>query len=127
MCIRDSYETDYIHGNESNSKVSDLLTMTGLDARNHDLVQVTACVNQSTGLLSGVTTSWAKWSGGVQTDVKRLNIIGQMSGLYHFNDSVSVSEEADYTLQEYWFQEASPVQEEWYRDLVIDSDWTSER
>ena len=58
-------EDDNMYGNPDGSKVSDYLTMTGLDAYAHQLSQVTACVNRETGLLSGVTTSWAKWNNGV--------------------------------------------------------------
>ena len=125
-------EDDNMYGNPAGSKVSDYLTMTGLDAYAHKLSQVTACVNRETGLLSGVTTSWAKWNNGVQSDVKRLNIIGNMSGLYHFNDGVSVSDEADYILQQYWFQEAEPTQEQDYLQFAFEntigsSQWTADR
>ncbi len=124
-------EDDVLYGDATGSKVSDYLTMTGLDAYAHKLVQVTACTNKETGLISGITTSWAKWNNGVQSDVKRLNIIGRMSGLYEF-ESNSFSNDADYILQQYWFQEAEPTQEQDYlqfnnESTIGSSTWTADR
>lgn len=64
--------------------------------------------------------------------MKRLNIIGNMSGLYEFNDGVSVSDEADYILQQYWFQEAEPTQEQDYLQFAFENTigsttWTADR
>ena len=108
----DCYREDgVVYGNPAGNKVSDYVTMTGLDAYAHKLVGVTACKDNNTGLISGITTTWAKWSNGSQTDIKRLNIIGKLSGLYDFEDdsSAAINETADYILQQYWFQEASPT------------------
>jgi len=44
-----------------------------------------------------------------------MNTVGYMSGLQEFNDiaaanevGISLSQEADWALQHYWYQEASP-------------------
>ncbi len=95
--------------------------MIGLDAYKHKLTMVTVCTDLCSDMIQGVMTSWAKWVDGEQTDVKRLNIIGKMSGLYYYDDSVAytaagvtVPEEADTYMQLYWFQEASPHNEQLY-------------
>ena len=103
------YECERTMGDWATSKdtkVSDLLTMTGLDANSHELTQITACRNERTGLISGITSSWAKWSGGEPTDIKRLNLIGKMHGLHHFDNGLSVSADNEIILEEYWYQEA---------------------
>jgi len=57
-----------------------------------------------------------------------------MTGLYHFDDGLSVSDENDIILQEYWFQEASPDQKQDYLtngfgffDSIGSSGWSSPR
>ena len=72
----DCYSEDIqVYGNETPNKVSDYLTMTGLDAYAHQLYEVTVCWNNDTDLITGVTTSWAKWVGGSPTDITRLKIL----------------------------------------------------
>lgn len=100
----DCYSEDTaMSGNPNGNLVSDYRSMTGLDAYSHKLVGVTACVDNKKQIISGITTKWAKWSNGQQTDVKRLNIIGKLSGLYHFSDGTSVNDDGDELLQRYWF------------------------
>ena len=114
-------ETNRLYGAQKGNYLSDRTLMTGLDAYKHKLTKVTACVDQCSQKVQGVMTTWAKWVDGEQTDVKRLNIIGKMSGLYYYDDSVAyaaagvtVPEEADTHMQLYWFQEASPLFEQMY-------------
>lgn len=129
----DCYSEDIqVYGNETPNKVSDYLTMTGLDAYAHQLYEVTVCWNNDTDLITGVTTSWAKWVGGSPTDITRLNIIGRLSGLYHWNDGRNVSDATDYLLQQFWFQDADQLQEQHYRYMgysneIGSSAWTSAR
>lgn len=69
-----------------------------------------------------------------------MNTIGYMSGMQEFDDEsaaseagISLSREADYALQQYWYQEASPAQKAFYLDLKEKisngelPDWESER
>lgn len=122
------YEDTYLYGKTDGTKVSDYLNMTGLDAYAHKLVQVTACRNNQSGLLSGVTTKWAKWENGAQVDAQNLNMIGKMSALYHWSDSLNLDDARDYTIQQYWFQEAEPSQEQEYLSFDIgSSSWASQR
>ena len=64
--------------------------------------------------------------------------MGNMSGMYHYDDASVISsitqltEAQDMALQQYWFQEASPSQQECYRIKSVDADmegaeWTSTR
>jgi len=70
--------------------------------------------------------------------LQRLNVVGQISGLYHYDDASVISsitqltEAQDLALQQYWFQEASPAQQECYRIKSVDADmdgveWTTTR
>ena len=106
-------ETPRLYGSENGNYVSDRDLMIGLDAYEHQLTRVTVCKDTCEGNIQGVMTTWAKWVDGVPTDEKRLNIIGKMTGLYYYDDSVAyaaagvtVPEEADTYMQYYWFQEA---------------------
>jgi len=77
-----------------------------------------------TRLISGVTTTWGLWDSsgdGRWTGVKSMNTVGYMSGLQEFNDfgaaaavGISLSQDADWALQQYWYQEASPEQKAFY-------------
>ena len=82
-----------------------------------------------TRLISGVTTTWGQWENGQWTGVKAMNTIGYMSGLQEFNDiaaanevGISLSQEADWALQHYWYQEASPEQEAFYLQRKKDNE-----
>ena len=74
-------------------------------------------------MISGVTTTWGIWDSvnNRWTGVKAMNTVGYMSGLQEFNDTgaaasvgISLSQDADWALQQYWYQEASPEQEAFY-------------
>ena len=47
----------------------------------------------STKLLSGVTTTWGIWDANSSswTDVKRMNIIGKLSGLQTYDDQAPLT------------------------------------
>jgi hypothetical protein len=45
----------------------------------------------TTGLVSGVVSTWAKWVGGVQTDLLRMNVIGIMSNLAGYDDNAPLT------------------------------------
>ena len=98
--------------------------MTGLDAYGHRLAAITGCVDRHNELISGLTTVWGIWDSDREewTDMQRLNIIGRLSGLYEFDDNAVLSEYGLPFLEEgqalalahYWYQEASPDQEQLY-------------
>ena len=83
-----------------------------------------------TKLISGITTTWGIWDNiNIRwTGVKAMNTIGYMSGLQEFNDQgaaasvgISLSQDADWALQQYWYQEASPEQEAFYLQRKADN------
>ena len=98
--------------------------MTGLDAYGHRLAAISGCIDRHTTLISGLTTVWGIWDSEIEewTDLQRLNIIGRLSGLYEFDDSGVLSENGlpfleegqELALAHYWYQEASPDQEQLY-------------
>ena len=47
----------------------------------------------STKLLTGVTTTWGTWdsNSNAWTNVKRMNIIGRMSGLQSYDDQAPLT------------------------------------
>ena len=50
-------------------------------------------MDMSTKLLTGVTTTWGIWDTNTNawTNVKRMNIIGRMSGLQSFDDQAPLT------------------------------------
>ena len=115
-------ESDKIYGDITQQKVSDLQTMTGLDAYRHRMIAITGCVDQKTTLISGLTTVWGKWDGVGWTYMQRLNVVGRLAGLYEFDDNGALGEAGlptlkegqELALQRYWYQEASGDQEQLY-------------
>jgi len=116
-------ESDKLYGDSTEkTKISDMEAMTGLDAYGHRLAAISACIDRHTTLISGITTVWGIWDGTAWTDLQRLNIIGRLSGLYEFPDNDVLSEYGLPFLEEgqqlalahYWYQEASPDQEQLY-------------
>ena len=110
-------EAPRIYGDPKGTKVSDKDLISGLDIRNSRLTAVSACTDMQTRLISGVTTTWGIWDSvnNRWTGVKAMNTAGYMSGLQEFNDvgaaaavGISLSQDADWALQQYWYQEASP-------------------
>ena len=69
----------------------------------------------------------------------RLNLLGRLSGLYHFDDNaalsasgVSLTDAQDILFQQYWFQEATKTQMMCYQIKSFDGDmeepeWTTTR
>ena len=63
-----------------------------------------------TNLISGVTATYAIWSGNQQTEIYRMNIIGKLTGLYEFDDNAALARsglgtltrEQDYAFADYW-------------------------
>ena len=47
----------------------------------------------STKLISGITTTWGEWDTNTNawTNVKRMNIIGKLSGLQSFDDQAPLT------------------------------------
>lgn len=132
-------ESKFSFGNQEGTKVSDYTTMLGLDAAKDQLVGITACRDVRTSKITGLTTRWGQWANGVVTQEKRLNLVGRMSGLYHFDDNsalsssgVSLTEAQDILFQQYWFQESDSDQMCWYQIVDFDGDlqeaeWTATR
>ena len=81
-------EGQQLHGNSSGTKISDKALVSGLDMQNTKLKSISACRNLSTQLISGVVTTWGTWDSNTSTwnDIKRMNIIGSLSGLQKFDD-----------------------------------------
>ena len=50
-------------------------------------------MDMSTKLLTGVTTTWGLWDTNTNawTNVKRMNIVGRMSGLQSFDDQAPLT------------------------------------
>ena len=50
-------------------------------------------MDMSTKLLTGVTTTWGIWDTNTNawTNVKRMNIVGRMSGLQSFDDQAPLT------------------------------------
>lgn len=84
-CYQETAET---YGNPAGNKVSDKNNIAGLDIQNSKLTAISACTELSTGLISGITTTWGIWDSATSawTNVKRMNKIGKMSGVQEFND-----------------------------------------
>ena len=76
------------YGNPTGNLISDKNIISGLDIQNHKLVQIAGCQDNNTKTLSGLTTSWAKWENGDQTDLVRLNVIGSMESLYEYDHNL---------------------------------------
>ena len=138
-CYQQTVET---YGNPAGKIVSDKNNIAGLDIQNSKLTAISACTELSTGLISGITTTWGIWdsTNSVWTNVKRMNKIGKMSGVQEFNDKqymsgVSYTSELDKAIAKYWYQEAAPAQEQWYADIkqaradssTVNSAWTTDR
>lgn len=86
------HESARVYGTRTDKKVSDMDIMTGLDAYAHRVSGITACLDLETNLISGVTTTFGKINEAdlTYTDVKRLNLLGNMSGLYHYDDNAVI-------------------------------------
>ena len=90
----DCYEEgQLLHGNTSGTKVTDKSLISGLDITNSKLKSIAACMDMSTKLLSGVVTTWGTWDANSNswTNVKRMNIIGRLSGLQSFDDQAPLT------------------------------------
>ena len=50
-------------------------------------------MDMSTKLLTGITTTWGIWDTNTNawTNVKRMNIVGRMSGLQSFDDQAPLT------------------------------------
>jgi len=95
------------------------------------MTAVTACTNNYTELMSGIAVTYGVWDAGKLnvSDEVRLNIIGNMSGLYEFeqNDSLGLSDQIRESFEKLWWKEAEPDAEEYFkakkdRDTA---DWSS--
>jgi hypothetical protein len=51
----------------------------------HKLAQITYCRELETQTIIGLTTTWAKWVGGERTDLKRTDVLGNLSAMYEFD------------------------------------------
>jgi len=116
-------ESVRLYGAPKGNKITDKELIAGLDINNSKLSAIAACTDMNTRLISGVTTTWGVWDGVANqwSDVKAMNTIGNMSGLQEYDDSaaastagVSLNEAANWALQAYWYQEASPDQKIFY-------------
>ena len=102
--------------------------MSGLDINEHKIVQISYCKMLETEVFSGITTTWARWVDGERTDVKRLNVMGSLSGLYDFDRNGALraagmeelTDEQLWGFDPYWFQEASPYQAKFYKDRSVE-------
>lgn len=90
--------------------------------------------------MTGMFTVWGEWTGTEWTNLQRLNSIGKQSTLVEFDDNSALSAGGlgalvpgqEIAFQRYWFQEASPDQEQWYlirkeRGDMSSEGWTSLR
>ena len=116
----DCYEEgQLLHGNSSGTKISDKSLISGLDIQNSKLKSIASCIDNNTKLISGIVTTWGTWdsNSNAWTDVKRMNIIGKLSGLQSFDDQGvmtaadlgTLSSAAKTEFKQYWYQEASPT------------------
>lgn len=93
--------------------------ISGLDALNSQLISVTACVDNHTNLISGITTNYGVWNGDEPTDIKRMNILGNMSGLHKFNiDNAGLTGQQYKSFEKLWWKTASPDDEEYMRNVT---------
>ena len=108
-----------VYGNARGNVVSDKDVLSGLD-QDHELVQISGCVDTATKTLTGLVSTWAKWSSGNQTDKLRLNIVGNMSSLYEYDHNSpitaaglsSLSSDQLVAFESYWYQEANVARKE---------------
>ena len=123
-------ESNRRYGNANGTKITDKDLISGLDINDARLVAIAACSDMNTKLISGITTTWGVWDSELNqwSNVKAMNTIGFMSGLQEFDDisaasaaGVSLNQDADWALQQYWYQEASPDQKQFYMDRAADS------
>ena len=56
-------EGERVYGKKQGNRLSDLDLISGLDANSHRLTSLTACIDNYTNLISGVTTNYGIWSG----------------------------------------------------------------
>ncbi len=114
--------------------------MTGLNAYSAKLAAITACYDNRTDLMTGIFTVWGEWTETGWTDLQRLNSIGKQSAAAEFDDNAALSDAGlsglvpgqEIAFQRYWFQEASPDQEQWYllrkeAGEVDQQEWTAAR
>ena len=102
--------------------------MTGLTLGQHRIKDITVCQDDTTKLITGLTSVWGIPSGEGWTDEKRLDILGKLGAVYEFNDG-SWNEAQRIALNYYWYQEASQIQQEYYDRVDRDNDpkWKSTR
>ena len=116
--------------------------ITGLDINTDQLIAISACTDMDTYLITGVVTMWGTWDAsagdpnlappydqapGDWVNIKGMNVIGQMAGLSQVDDNAilrdaglgSLNEAQDEAMLNYWYQEASPTQRQWYLDQQI--------
>ena len=112
-------ESERVFGSKQGTRISDLNILSGLDALNSQLISVTACVDNNTNLISGITTNYGVWNGNEPTDIKRMNIIGNMSGLHKFNiDNAGLTGQQYKSFEKLWWKTASPDDEEYMRNVT---------
>lgn len=123
-------KSDRIYGQQNGDHIDDMTVMTGLDALNHRLSAVTACRDLNTKLLSGITTIWSQFdAAGNASNTVRLNLIGQLSEYYHYNEAAALGalgvggivEANPFQFQAYWFQESAPDKEQFYKQRAFDN------
>ncbi len=99
-----------------------MFVMTGLNAYKAKLAAITGCFNERNGLMTGLFTVWGEWTGTEWENLQRLTSIGKQSNLVEFDDNTALTTAGlsalvpgqEIAFQRYWFQEASPDQEQWY-------------
>lgn len=108
----------------------------------HRMTAVTACVNNYTNLISGITTTYGTWTGSgkeaadatydedgkvvtravtadpyiVKNEV-RLNIYGNMSGIFDYDstDPLKLKGQQKESFEKLWWKEAEPDNEEYFK------------
>lgn len=114
-------ESERHYGTVKNSnRLSDLEIITGLNINTHRMTAVTACVDNYTNLISGIMTTYGTWdsTGDNLSDEIRLNIIGNMSGIYEFdndNDAGLSTDQQKASFEKLWWKEAEPDAEEFFK------------
>ena len=106
-------ESEEVFGSREGKKVTDIVDITGLSAFDSKLAALSLCEDQSRNLVSGIVTVWGNWDETTRDwkDLKRLNAIGRMSGLYEFDDYKALAAAGlppiqpgqDLPLQKYWY------------------------
>lgn len=84
-------ESERVYGKKQGNRKSDIDLISGLDAGSSRLTTLTACIDNDSNLISGVTTSYDLGKPdfdrvlGAEYSPKRMNIIGSLSGIHEFD------------------------------------------